>query len=59
MHNSWKVVEPVQYTELEESNRFTQLLFQALAEELISMKKSAALNNQSLIDFRKKISTVQ
>jgi Zn-dependent peptidase ImmA (M78 family)/DNA-binding XRE family transcriptional regulator len=59
MHNGWKVVEPVQYTGMEESNRFTQLLFRALAEELISMNKAAVLNNQSLVDFRKQITTVQ
>lgn len=59
MQNNWKVVEPVQYTGMEESNRFTQLLFRALAEELISMNKASVLNNQSLIDFRKQISTVQ
>jgi Zn-dependent peptidase ImmA (M78 family)/DNA-binding XRE family transcriptional regulator len=59
LHNDWKIIEPVQYTGLEESNRFTQLLFRALAEELISMNKAAVLNNQSLIDFHKQITTVQ
>jgi len=59
VHNDWKIIEPVQYTGLEESNRFTQLLFRALAEELISMNKAAVLNNQSLIDFHKQITTVQ
>jgi len=58
-NNGWKIEEPVQYTGLEESNRFTQLLFRALAEELISINKAAVLNNQSLIDFRKQITTVQ
>ena len=58
-HNQWKIIEPVQYTGLEESNRFSQLLFRALAEELISMNKAAVLNNQSLVDFRKQITTVQ
>jgi Zn-dependent peptidase ImmA (M78 family)/DNA-binding XRE family transcriptional regulator len=59
MHNDWKIIEPVQYTGLERSNRFTQLLFRALAEELISMNKAAVLNNQSLVDFHKQITTVQ
>jgi Zn-dependent peptidase ImmA (M78 family) len=59
VQNDWKMIEPVQYTGLEESNRFTQLLFRALAEELISMNKAAVLNNRSLIDFRKQIITVQ
>jgi Zn-dependent peptidase ImmA (M78 family) len=57
--NDWKITEPVQYTGLEESNRFTQLLFRALAEELISVNKAAVLNNQSLIDFYKQITLVQ
>ena len=56
--NDWKIVEPVKYEGLEESNRFTQLLFRALAEELISINKAAVLSNQSLIDFRKQITTV-
>lgn len=56
--NNWKIIEPVQYTGLEESNRFIQLLFRALAEELISMNKAAVLNNQSLVDFRKQITVV-
>ena len=59
VQNQWKITEPVQYTGLEESNRFIQLLFRALAEGLISMNKAAVLNNQSLLDFRKQITTVQ
>ncbi|MEJ0103920.1 MAG: ImmA/IrrE family metallo-endopeptidase [Bacteroidota bacterium] len=51
----WKINEPIEYEGAEESNRFTQLLFRALAEELISMSKAAALNNQSLADFRDKL----
>ncbi|HML65134.1 MAG TPA: XRE family transcriptional regulator [Dysgonomonas sp.] len=60
VQNGWKVVEPedYKYTGLEESNRFTQLLFRALAEELVSLSKAAVLNNQSLIDFRKQIITI-
>jgi Zn-dependent peptidase ImmA (M78 family)/DNA-binding XRE family transcriptional regulator len=57
--NQWKITEPVQYCGLEESNRFTQLLFRALAEELISMNKAAVLNNQSLVDFREQITTMR
>ncbi|MDR1369895.1 MAG: XRE family transcriptional regulator [Dysgonamonadaceae bacterium] len=59
VRNGWKITEPVQYAGLEESNRFIQLLFRALAEELISVNKAAVLNNQSLIDFRQQITTVQ
>jgi Zn-dependent peptidase ImmA (M78 family) len=58
-HNDWKITEPIQYTGLEESNRFTQLLFRALAEELISVNKAAVLNKQSLTDFYKQITLVQ
>lgn len=49
----WKVDEPIEYNGVEESNRFEQLLFRALIEEQISMSKAAALNNQSIADFRK------
>ncbi|MBN8719268.1 MAG: ImmA/IrrE family metallo-endopeptidase [Sediminibacterium magnilacihabitans] len=50
----WKVNEPVEYEGVEKSNRFEQLLFRALGEELISMSKAAALNNQTLAEFREK-----
>lgn len=50
----WKVNEPVEYTGEETSNRFTQLLFRALGEELISTSKAASLNNQTLAEFREK-----
>jgi len=59
VHNNWKITEPIQYTGAEESNRFSQLLFRALAEELISMNKAAVLNNQSLADFRKQFTSIQ
>lgn len=49
----WRIDEPVEYQGVEQSNRFEQLLFRALAEEQISMSKAAALNNQSLSDFKK------
>jgi predicted HTH domain antitoxin len=49
------VNEPVEYIGEEKSNRFEQLLFRALAEELISMSKAAALNNQSMAEFRGKL----
>jgi len=48
----WKVDEPIEYTGIEKSNRFDQLLFRALAEDLISMSKAAALKNMKLADFR-------
>ena len=45
--------EPVAYEGSEHSNRFSQLLFRALAEDFISMSKAAALKNQKLAEFRK------
>ncbi|MDH5367346.1 MAG: XRE family transcriptional regulator [Cyclobacteriaceae bacterium] len=44
--------EPYEYNGYEGSNRFRQLLFRALAEEIISMSKAATLNNQKLAEFR-------
>lgn len=49
----YRVQEPVSYEGYEQSNRFSQLLFRALAEEFISMSKAASLNNQKLAEFRK------
>lgn len=54
----WKVDEPFDYNGVEESNRFEQLLFRALIEEQISMSKAAALNNQSIAEFRKQHQTL-
>lgn len=48
----WKIEEPVKYEGVEKSDRFIQLLFRALAEDLISISKAAALNNQKLADFK-------
>ncbi|MDQ3395695.1 MAG: XRE family transcriptional regulator [Bacteroidota bacterium] len=54
IHMGWKKEEPseYEYRGMEESHRFTQLLFRALAEDLISMSKAASLNNQKLAEFR-------
>ena len=49
----YKKEEPYKYQGYEKSNRFSQLLFRALAEEVISMSKAASLNNQKLAEFRK------
>jgi Zn-dependent peptidase ImmA (M78 family)/transcriptional regulator with XRE-family HTH domain len=48
----WKVQEPVDYIGDECSGRFEQLLYRALAEELITIGKAAQLCNKSLVDFR-------
>jgi len=49
---NWRIDEPVQYEGVEQSNRFDQLLFRALAEEQISLSKAASLKNKSLAEFR-------
>jgi Zn-dependent peptidase ImmA (M78 family)/DNA-binding XRE family transcriptional regulator len=54
----WKVVEPYNYEGKEESNRFDQLLFRALSEELISLSKAASLDNMKLAEFRAKTMSV-
>lgn len=48
----YKKEEPIPYKAYEKSDRFHQLLFKALAEEVISMSKAASLNNQKLAEFR-------
>lgn len=50
--NGWKQDEPTHYEGREESGRFDQLIYRALAEELISMGKAAALKNMSLAEFK-------
>jgi Zn-dependent peptidase ImmA (M78 family)/transcriptional regulator with XRE-family HTH domain len=55
----WKSSEPYEYKGYEQSNRFEQLLFRALAEDLISMSKAAELNNQSLAEFKEKSLSVK
>jgi len=48
----WKIDEPVDYLGNEASNRFDQLIYRALAEELISVSKAASLKNQKLAEFK-------
>lgn len=48
----WKTSEPIEYIGEESSYRFRQLLYRALAEELITVSKAASLCNMSLQDFR-------
>lgn len=50
-HMGWKTQEPYIYEGVEKSNRFEQLVFRALAEELISISKAAALCNKSVAEF--------
>jgi Zn-dependent peptidase ImmA (M78 family) len=44
--------EHLVYSGKENSDRFLQLLFRAVAEEIVSTSKAASLNNQRLGDFR-------
>lgn len=46
--SGFRIEEPFAYEGQEKSSRFSQLLFRALGEELISMSKAASLNNQKL-----------
>jgi Zn-dependent peptidase ImmA (M78 family)/DNA-binding XRE family transcriptional regulator len=48
----YKKDEPEVYKGVEKSLRFTQLLLRAVAEEVISLTKAAALNNMKLAEFR-------
>ena len=57
--NDWRVIEPIAYEGIEKSNRFRQLIFRALAEELISVNKAAVLSDQSLQDFRKQFISIE
>jgi len=54
--SDWKINEPSQYKfeGKEFSKRFNQLIFRALAENLISKNKAAALNNQTVSEFMEK-----
>lgn len=49
----YRTKEPGQYAGLEKPMRFSQLLYRAAIEEVISLSKAAGLNNQSLSEFRK------
>ncbi len=53
-YNKYKTKEKelVVYAGKEYSDRFLQLLFRAIAEEIITTTKGASLNNQRLGDFR-------
>jgi len=48
----YRTKEPGQYAGLEKPMRFSQLLYRAAIEEVISLSKVAGLNNQSLSEFR-------
>jgi Zn-dependent peptidase ImmA (M78 family) len=52
-NQNYKQQESTGYEGKEVSNRFMQLLMRAVAEEIISTSKAAALNNQKLAEFRR------
>jgi Zn-dependent peptidase ImmA (M78 family)/DNA-binding XRE family transcriptional regulator len=54
----WKTEEPYLLERNEVSNRFDQLLFRALSEEIISVSKAASLKNMKLAEFRTKTMAV-
>ena len=52
----YKKKEPGEFKGYEKSNRFKQLIFRAVAEEIISTSKAAALDNKKLAEFRNELS---
>lgn len=54
----WKE-EPFEYKGQERAQRFKQLLLQGYTQELLTTSKAAALNRQSLLEFRKELSSVE
>lgn len=55
----FRSTEPYEYKGQEKAQRFTQLLIQAFSQEVITTSKAAALNNQSLAEFRKSLASVE
>lgn len=55
----WKIEEPYAYTGQESSNRFDQLIFRALSEEIISISKAASLKNLKVSEFKTRLMTVE
>lgn len=53
----YRTTEPFAYQGQEKAQRFTQLLIQAFTQEVITTSKAAALNNQSLGEFRKNLAS--
>jgi len=55
----YRKIEPGDYKGEENSNRFFQLLLRAVAEEVVTLSKAAALNNEKLADLRNRINTIE
>jgi Zn-dependent peptidase ImmA (M78 family)/DNA-binding XRE family transcriptional regulator len=54
----WKKEEPGTYEGKERPNRFKQLVYRAVAEEIISFSRGAELLNISLPEFRRRVQIV-
>lgn len=52
----WHLKEPGDYPGNEVSSRFEQLVLRAAAEDMISFSKGAAILNEPIVSFRKKLS---
>lgn len=50
--------EPGAYKGVEKALRFSQLLYRAAVEEIISLSKAASLGNQSLTEFRRTLAGI-
>ena len=55
----WKREEPFEYKGKEKSDRFDQLIYRALFEDIISMSKAASYKNMKLSEFRTKFLSVE
>jgi Zn-dependent peptidase ImmA (M78 family)/DNA-binding XRE family transcriptional regulator len=53
--SGYRTNEPGKYAGIEKPLRFSQLLYRAAIEEVISLSKAASLANQSLSEFRKNL----
>jgi len=51
----YRTQEPGEYSGLEKPMRFSQLLYRAAIEEVISLSKAAGLSNMSLSEFRREL----
>ena len=54
----WRQNEPGEYVGKERANRFKQLIFYAVAEDIVTMSKGAELLNVKLPQFRRKFQLV-
>jgi len=54
----WKIVEPYPFEGKEKSDRFIQLVYRALFEDIISISKAASFTNLKLAEFKTKYLSV-